>query len=255
MSFNWLVMFQKWAILSAWVFYLTQLHVSSDALWIRCTVRIEYSPIWIIWNLGLLFIYDILLGPHFEPHIQWAGTFLRDFVLHIIYVIYSTTHLCHLICDLNLCHLLYDLMSLYLFYKRLNWAWQLKYSRMLLRRWLWWFSCWLICACDICCCLHAPDLYLTYPSYDCVFIYECSSQVEQWYFDAIYGRWHGSCLYCSWFIYRGTCWHSVMIFNVFIHLSWCVISLTIWISYWINGINSLSCPHGQGSSQKRGLTF
>ena len=44
MYFNWLVVFHKWAILSAWVCYLTQLRVFSDALWIRCTVCIEYSP-------------------------------------------------------------------------------------------------------------------------------------------------------------------------------------------------------------------
>ena len=42
------MMFHKWAILSAWVCYLTQLRVFSDALWILCTVCIEYSPIWII---------------------------------------------------------------------------------------------------------------------------------------------------------------------------------------------------------------
>ena len=47
LSFNWLMMFHKWAILSAWVCYLTQLRVFSDALWIRCTVCIEYSPIYL----------------------------------------------------------------------------------------------------------------------------------------------------------------------------------------------------------------
>ena len=67
-------------------------------------------------------------------------------------------------------------MNLHLFYKLLNWAWRLKYSRMLCRRWLWWFSCWLICSCDICCCLQAPDLYLTFLCRDCVFIYECPSR-------------------------------------------------------------------------------
>ena len=40
-----------------------------------------------------MFIYDILLGPHFVTHVPWAGTFLKDFVLHIIYVIYSTNHI------------------------------------------------------------------------------------------------------------------------------------------------------------------
>ena len=45
LSFTWLMMFHKWAILSAWVCYLTQLRVFSDALWTRCTVCIEYSPI------------------------------------------------------------------------------------------------------------------------------------------------------------------------------------------------------------------
>ena len=40
-----------------------------------------------------MFIYDILLGPHFVTHVPWAGTFLKDFVLHIFYVIYSTTHI------------------------------------------------------------------------------------------------------------------------------------------------------------------
>ena len=40
-----------------------------------------------------MFIYDILLGPHFVTHVPWAGTFLKDFVLHIIYVIYSATHI------------------------------------------------------------------------------------------------------------------------------------------------------------------
>ena len=39
-----------------------------------------------------MFIYNILLGPHFVTHVPWAGTFLKDFVLHIICVIYSTTH-------------------------------------------------------------------------------------------------------------------------------------------------------------------
>ena len=41
------MMFHKWAMLSAWVCYLTQLRVFSDALWIRCTVCIEYSPIYL----------------------------------------------------------------------------------------------------------------------------------------------------------------------------------------------------------------
>ena len=40
-----------------------------------------------------MFIYDILLGPHFVTHVPWAGTFLKDFVLHIFYIIYSTTHI------------------------------------------------------------------------------------------------------------------------------------------------------------------
>ena len=89
----------------------------------------------------------------------------------------------------------------------------------------------------------------------CVYIRVSFAGLNNVILDAIYGRWHGSCLYCAWFIYRGTCWHAVMIFNVVIHVSWCAISLTIWTSYWINGINLLSCPHGQCSSQKRGLTF
>ena len=63
-----------------------------------------------------------------------------------------------------------------LFYKLLNCAWRLKYSRMLCRRWIWWFSCWLICACDICYCLHTPDLDLTYLCRDCVFTYEYLSR-------------------------------------------------------------------------------
>ena len=76
LSFNWLMMFHKWAILSAWVCYLTQLRVFSDALWIRCTVCIEYSPIYLNYlkPWTCVFIYDILLGPHFVTHVPWAGT-------------------------------------------------------------------------------------------------------------------------------------------------------------------------------------
>ena len=44
-------------------------------------------------TVGLCVIDDILLGPHFVTHVPWAGTFLKDYVLHIIYVIYSTTHI------------------------------------------------------------------------------------------------------------------------------------------------------------------
>ena len=236
--------------------YLTQLRVFSHALWIRCIVCIEYSP-----------IYLNYLKPWTCVYLRYtSGTAFRDtrtvgrYIFKRLCVAYHLRHLfCdsylrQLLCDLYLRHLLYDLMNLHLFYKLLNCAWQLKYSRMLCRRWLWWFSCWLICACDICWCLHAPDLDLTFLCRDCVFIYECPSRGWTMIF-WIYGRWHGSCLYCAWFIYRSTCWHAVMIFNVVIHLSWCVISLTIWTSYWINGIHLLSCPHGQGSSKKRGSNF
>ena len=177
LSFNWLMMFHKWAILSAWVCYLTQLRVFSDALWIRCTVYIEYSP-----------IYLNYLKPWTCVYLRYtSGTALRDtrtvgryifkrlcVAYHLRHLFYDS-HLRHLFSDLYLRHLLYDLMNLHLFYKLLNCAWRLKYSRMLCRRWLWWFSCWLICACDICCCLHAPDSDLTYLCRDCVFIYECPS--------------------------------------------------------------------------------
>ena len=120
-----------------------------------------------------MFIYDILLGPHFVTHVPLAGTLCVAY--HLRHLFYDS-YLPHSFCDLYLRHLLYDLMNLHLVYKLLNWAWWLKYSRMLCRRWLWWFSCWLICACDICCCLHAPDLDLTYLCRDCVFIYKCASR-------------------------------------------------------------------------------
>ena len=203
-----------------------------------------------------MFIYDILLGPHFVTHVPWAGTFLKDFVLHIIYVIYSATHIYdiylwlvsasfivrldeptlilqtvqlsltteifpHVMSTMALMiFLLIDMRMWYLLvFSRAGFGFDISLSRL------------------------------------CVYIRVSFAGFEQWYLDAIYGRWHGSRLYCVWFIYRGTCWHAVMIFNVVIHLSWCAISLTIWTLYWINGIHLLSCPHGQGNSQKRGLTF
>ena len=184
LSFNWLMMFHKWAILSAWVCYLTQLRVFSDALWIRCTVCIEYSP-----------IYLNYLKPWTCVYLRYtSGTALRDtrtvgrYIFKRLCVEYHLRHLFydsylrHLFCDLYLRHLLYDLMNLHLFYKLLNWAWRLKYSRILCRRWLWWFSCWLICACDICCCLHAPDLDLTYLVAIVCLYTSVLRGVEQWYF-------------------------------------------------------------------------
>ena len=68
LSFTWLMMFHKWAILSAWVCYLTQLRVFSDALWIHCTVCIEYSP-----------IYLNYLKPWTCVYLRYtSGTALRD---------------------------------------------------------------------------------------------------------------------------------------------------------------------------------
>ena len=134
-------MFHKWAILSAWVCYLTQLRVFSDALWTRCTVCIEYSP-----------IYLNYLKPWTCVYLRYtSGTALRDtrtvgrYIFKRLCVAYHLRHLFydsnlrHLFCDLYLRHLLYDLMKLHLFYKLLNCAWRLKYSRMLCRQWLWWF--------------------------------------------------------------------------------------------------------------------
>ena len=235
--------------------YLTQLRVFSDALWIRCTVCIEYSPIYLNYLKPWTCVY------------LWytSGTALRDtrtvgrYIFKRLCVAYHLRHLfCdsylrHLFCDLYLRHLLYDLMNLHLFYKLLNCAWRLKYSRILCRRWLWWFSCWLICACDICWCLHAPDLDLTFLCRDCVFIYECPSQGWTMIFWMPYMVDDMVRVYTVRDLSIAAL--ADMIFNVVIHLSWCVISLTIWTLYWINGIHLLSCPHGQGSSQKRGLTF
>ena len=68
LSFNWLMMFHKWAMLSAWVCYLTQLRVFSDALWICCTVCIEYSP-----------LYLNYLKPWTCVYLRYtSGTALRD---------------------------------------------------------------------------------------------------------------------------------------------------------------------------------
>ena len=187
---------------------------------------------------------------------------VKDFVLHIICVIYSSTHIYVIysvtcICDLYLRHLLYDLMNLHLFYKLLNWAWRLKYSRMLCRRWLWWFSCWLICACDICCGLHSPDLDLTYLCCKCVLIYKCPSRVWTMIFWMPYmvedmvrvhtvrdlsSAAHADML--SWFSMLSSIYHGVLF-----HLQ---SELHIELMEWIH---LLSCPNGQGSSQKRGLTF
>ena len=203
-----------------------------------------------------MFIYDILLGPHFVTHVPWAGTFLKDFVLHIIYVIYSATHIYdiylwlvsasfivrldeptlilqtvqlsltteifpHVMSTMALMiFLLIDMRMWYLLvFSRAGFGFDISLSRL------------------------------------CIYIRVSFAELNNNILDAIYGRWHGSCLYCAWFIYRSTCWHAVMIFNVVLHLSWCAISLTIWTLYWINGIHLLSCPHGQGNSQKRGLTF
>ena len=207
--------------------YLTQLRVVSDALWIRCTVCIEYRPIYLNYLKPWTCVY------------LWytSGTALRDthtvgryiferlcVAYHLRHLFYDS-HLRHLFCDLYLRHLMYDLMNLHmrmwylLLSSRAGFGFDISLSRL------------------------------------CVYIRVSFAGLNNDILDAIYGRWHGSCLYCAWFIYRGTYWHAVMIFNVVIHLSWCVISLTIWTSYWINGINLLACPHGQGSSQKRGLTF
>ena len=203
-----------------------------------------------------MFIYDILLGPHFVTHVPWAGTFLKDFVLHIIYVIYSATHIYdiylwlvsasfivrldeptlilqtvqlsltteifpHVMSTMALMiFLLIDMRMWYLLvFSRAGFGFDISLSRL------------------------------------CIYIRVSFAELNNNILDAIYGRRHGLCLYCAWFIYRGTCWHAVMIFNVVIHLSWCAISLIIWTSYWINGIHLLSCPHGQGSSQKRGSNF
>ena len=203
-----------------------------------------------------MFIYDILLGPHFVTHVPWAGTFLKDYVLHIIYVIYSATHIYdiylwlvsasfivrldeptlilqtvqlsltteifpHVMSTMALMiFLLIDMRMWYLLvFSRAGFGFDISLSRL------------------------------------CIYIRVSFAELNNNILDAIYGRWHGSCLYCAWFIYRSTCWHAVMIFNVVLHLSWCAISLTIWTLYWINGIHLLSCPHGQGNSQKRGLTF
>ena len=205
-----------------------------------------------------MFIYDILLGPHFVTHVPWAGTFLKDFVLHIIYVIYSTTHIYDIYFVTCICVIYCTTWWTYT-YSSNCWTelddWNEIFSRVMSTM-----------ALTIFLLIDMRMWYLLLSSrtgfgFDislsrlCVYIRVSFAGFEQWYLDAIYGRWHGSRLYCVWFIYRGTCWHAVMIFNVVIHLSWCVISLTIWTSYWINGIHLLSCPHGQGSSQKRGLTF
>ena len=203
-----------------------------------------------------MFIYDILLGPHFVTHVPWAGTFLKDFVLHIIYVIYSATHI----------YDIYSVTCICVIYCTTWWTYT--YST----------NCWIVlddwnipaCYVD-----DGFDDFLVDWYAHVIFAAVSTRWIWIWHIlsrlygyirvsfaglnndilDAIYGRWHGLCLYCAWFIYRGTCWHAVMIFNVVIHLSWCVISLTIWTSYWINGIHLLSCPHGQGSSQKRGSNF
>ena len=203
-----------------------------------------------------MFIYDILLGPHFVTHVPWAGTFLKDFVLHIIYVIYSATHI----------YDIYSVTCICVIYCTTWWTYT--YST----------NCWTVlddwnipaCYVDdgfddilvdwyahvIFAGVFTRRIWIWHIFVAIVYLYTSVLRgVEQWYLNAIFGRWHGSCLYCAWFIYRGTCWHAVMIFNVVIHLSWCFISLTIWTLYWINGIHLLSCPHGQGSSQKRGSNF
>ena len=203
-----------------------------------------------------MFIYDILLGPHFVTHVPWAGTFLKDYVLHIIYDIYSATHIydiysvtciCVIYCTTwwtytysTNCWTVLDDWNIPAYYVGdgfddflVDWYAHVIFAAVS-TRWIW---IWHIL------------------SRLCVYIRVSFAGLNNDILDAIYGRWHGLCLYCAWFIYRCTCWHAVMIFNVVIHLSWCVISLTIWTSYWINGIHLLSCPHGQGSSQKRGSNF
>ena len=205
-----------------------------------------------------MFIYDILLGPHFVTHVPWAGTFLKDFVLHIFYVIYSTTHIYAIYSVTCICVIYCTTWWTYT-YSTNCWTelddWNEIFSRVMsamalmifllidMRMWYLLLSSRAGFGFDI-----------SFVETMCLYT-SVLRGVEQWYLNAIYGRWHGLCLYCAWFIYRGTCWHAVMIFNVVIHLSWCAILLTIWTSYWINGIHLLSCPHGQGSSQKRGSNF
>ena len=41
----------------------------------------------------MCFIDDMILGPNFVTRAWWAGTFVKDFVLHIIYVIYSVAYI------------------------------------------------------------------------------------------------------------------------------------------------------------------
>ena len=78
--------------------YLTQLRVFSDALWIRCTVCIEYSP-----------IYLNYLKPWTCVYLRYtSGTALRDtrtvgrYIFKRLCVAY---HLRHLFCDSYLRHL------------------------------------------------------------------------------------------------------------------------------------------------------
>ena len=203
-----------------------------------------------------MFIYDILLGPHFVTHVPWAGTFLKDFVLHIFYVIYSTTHIyaiylwlvsASFIVRLDEPTLILQTVQLSLtteiFPHVMSTMALMIFLLIDMRMWYMLVSS------------RAGFGFDISLSRLCIYIRVSIAELNNDILDAIYGRWHGSCLYCAWFIYRSTCWHAVMIFNVVIHLSWCVISLTIWTLYWINGIHLLSCPHGQGNSQKRGLTF
>ena len=239
--------------------YLTQLRVFSDALWIRCTVCIEYSP-----------IYLNYLKPWTCVYLRYTfGTALRDTrtvgryifkrlcVVHHLRHLFFDSYLRHLFCDLYLCHLLYDLMNLHLFYKLLNCTCltteifpHVTSTMALMIFLLIDMRMWYLLLSS-----RAGFGFDISLSRLCVYIRVFFAGLNNDILYAIYGRWHGSCLYCVWFIYRSTCWHAVMIFNVVIHLSWCVISLTIWTLYWINDIHLLSCPHGQGSSQKRGLTF
>ena len=176
LSFNWLMMFHKWAILSAWVCYLTQLRVFSDALWIRCTVCIEYSPIYLNYLKPWTCVYLRYTSGTALGDTRTVGRYiLKDFVLHIIYVIYSTTHIYDIYSVTCIC-VIYDTTWWTYTYSTNCWT-ELDDGNIP--------ACYVDDGCDdflvdwyahvIFAAVFAPNLDLTYLCRDCVFIYECPS--------------------------------------------------------------------------------